>query len=288
MQPRAELGAFLRSRRDRIRPEDVGYASGAGARRVPGLRREELAHLAGVSVDYYVRLEQGRNHSASDAVLNAVADALRLDADERAHLFRLARPPRPGPGPSSGRPPPLPPLPAVRPGVQQLLDAIDSPALALGHRMDVLAWNRLACALITDFARLPPDHRNLARLHLTDPEIGARYPERDFIAREVVGHLRLAAGQHPDDSELSRLIAELTVESAEFRHHWALHTVKTKSYGRKRINHPVAGPLSLSFELTTFPQDPDLALLAYTAAPDSREAEALRLLASWGSSEAAR
>ncbi|WP_419996322.1 helix-turn-helix domain-containing protein [Streptomyces boninensis] len=280
MLPRAELGAFLRSRRDRIRPEDVGFASGAGLRRVPGLRREELAHLAGVSVDYYVRLEQGRNHSASDAVLNAVADALRLDADERAHLFRLARPPRPGGRPAPGhRTPP----PKVRPGVQQLLDAIDSPALALGHRMDVRAWNRLACALITDFARLPPARRNLARLHLLDAEIGARYPDRDFIAREVVGHLRSAAGQHPDDPQLDHLIDELRAHSAEFRHHWALHTIKTKSYGRKRINHPVAGPLTLAFELTAFPADPDLALLAYTAAPGSREAEALRLLASWGS-----
>ncbi len=269
-----ELGAFLRSRRARVRPEEAGFASGAGKRRVPGLRREELAHLAGVSVDYYVRLEQGRNHSASDAVLGAVAEALRLDADERAHLFRLARPGRPG----SRDGPPAPTAEPPRAGMRHLLDWISAPALALGRRMDVLAWNRPATRLITDFSRLAPRERNLSRLHLLDPVIGARYPDRDMVARETVGHLRIAAGAHPDDPLLAELVEELRRESVEFETHWQRHTVRTKAYGIKLIDHPEAGRLALSYELTRFPQDPEVSLLVYTAAPGSREEAALRLL----------
>ncbi|MFJ6571238.1 helix-turn-helix transcriptional regulator [Streptomyces sp. NPDC091292] len=274
-----ELGEFLRSRRARIRPADVGFASGAGPRRVPGLRREELAHLAGVSVDYYVRLEQGRNRGASDAVLNAVADALRLDQDERAHLIRLARPQEaPGEDPGAGAAG-VGGLAVTRPGVQHLLDWIAAPALVMGHRMDVLAWNRSVCALITDFAALPPRERNLCRLHLLDDEIGARYPDREMIAREAVGHLRIAAGRFPQDPELWRLVGELTAHSPEFRNHWERHTVRTKSYGVKRVDHPAAGPLSLTYEITRFPQDPELSLLVYTAPPGSREEKALLTMA---------
>jgi transcriptional regulator with XRE-family HTH domain len=269
-----ELGEFLRSRRARIRPEDVGFASGAGLRRVPGLRREELAHLAGVSVDYYVRLEQGRNLSASDAVLDAVAVALRLDREERDHLFRLARP-RTGPARTDGGDT----CDTPRPGVRQLLDWITAPALVLGRRMDVLAWNPAACALITDFAGLAPADRNLARLHLLHPEIGPRYPDVDVIAREVVGHLRVAAGRFPQDPELWRLVDELTAHCEEFRRHWESHTVGTKSYGVKRVDHPEAGPLTLSYEMTQFPQDPEQSLLVYTAAPGSPEEKALQAMA---------
>ncbi|MER5550982.1 helix-turn-helix transcriptional regulator [Streptomyces sp. NPDC002793] len=272
MRPQGELGDFLRSRRARIRPEDAGFASGAGVRRVPGLRREELSHLAGVSVDYYVRLEQGRNHSASDAVLGAIADALRLDGDERAHLFRLARPRAGDAGgrEESGEP--------VRAEVRRLLDWISAPALAIGRRMDVLAWNRPAGRLITDFGRLAPRERNLCRLHLVDTEIGSRYPDRDLIAQEVVGHLRIAAGIHPDDPLLWELVDELKQHCAEFVHHWSRHTVRTKSYGVKRVNHPDAGPLALTYEITHFPQDPELSLLVYTAAPGTAEEAALRMM----------
>ncbi|MEU0741135.1 helix-turn-helix transcriptional regulator [Streptomyces sp. NPDC006134] len=264
-----ELGNFLRSRRARIRPEDVGFASGSGSRRVPGLRREEVAQLAGVSVDYYVRLEQGRTRGVSDTVLDAVAGALHLDADERDHLIRLARPDRTAAATGDR-------AAAVRPGVRQLLDWIDAPALAIGHRLDVLAWNRPACALVTDFARLPRAARNLARLHLLDQEIGPRYPDRDIIAREVVGHLRIAAGRHPRDGELRRLVGELLDGSAEFRRHWEQHAVRVKSSGFKRVRHPQAGPLTLAYEITQFPHDPDVSLLVYTAAPGTPEAEALR------------
>ncbi|MGS2591714.1 helix-turn-helix transcriptional regulator [Streptomyces hebeiensis] len=268
MRTRGELGDFLRSRRARIRPEDAGFASGAGVRRVPGLRREELAHLAGVSVDYYVRLEQGRNRGVSDAVLGAVADALRLDQDERDHLFRLARP-ETSHGAAAGED-------AVRPEVWRLLDWISAPALVMGRRMDVLAWNGPVCALITDFGRLPARERNLVRLHLLDPEIGRRYPDVDTIAREAVGHLRIAAGTHPDDPELWELVEEVSARSEEFRRHWARHTVRTKAYGVKRVEHPEAGPLTLTYEVTRFPQDAELSLLVYTAERGSAEEVALR------------
>ncbi|MFE0798629.1 helix-turn-helix domain-containing protein [Streptomyces sp. NPDC058812] len=266
-----ELRDFLRSRRARIRPEDVGYASGSGLRRVPGLRREELAHLAGVSVDYYVRLEQGRNRSVSDAVLDAVADALRLDEDERTHLFRLARPRKPVTE--------TPHEATVRPGVRRLLDWIDAPALVIGRRMEVLAWNRPACGLITDFGRLPPAERNLCRLHLLNKEIGSRYPDLDMVAREAVGHLRIAAGRFPEDTELRLLVDELKEHSEEFRRYWALHTVRTKAHGLKRMDHPELGPLTLSYEITHFPQDPEQSLLVYTGTPGSAEEQALRTLA---------
>ncbi|WP_326813368.1 helix-turn-helix domain-containing protein [Streptomyces scopuliridis] len=176
MRKQGELGDFLRSRRARIRPEDVGFASGSGQRRVPGLRREELAHLAGVSVDYYKRLEQGRNHSVSDAVLGAVADALRLDQDERDHLFRLARPRKAVTGTPGGD--------GARPEIQRLLDWISAPALVMGRRMDVLAWNRPVCGLITDFGRLPPPERNLTRLHLLEPD------DRQTLSRSRHGRPR--------------------------------------------------------------------------------------------------
>lgn len=269
-----ELGAFLRSRRARIRPEDAGFASGSGLRRVPGLRREELAHLAGVSVDYYVRLEQGRNRGVSDTVLDAVADALRLDQDERAHLFRLARPQQTAPEPQRAVDDA-----AARTGIQRLLDWITAPALVMGHRMDVVAWNHAVCTLITDFTALPVAERNLCRLHLLNEEIGPRFPDREMIAREAVGHLRIAAGRFPQDPKLWQLVGELTTRSEEFRRHWERHTVRTKSYGLKRINHPEAGPLTLSYEITRFPQDPELSLLVYTAAPGSPEEEALRVMA---------
>ncbi|ONK13443.1 helix-turn-helix transcriptional regulator [Streptomyces sp. MP131-18] len=277
MDTRNELGAFLRSRRARIRPEDAGFASGAGRRRVPGLRREELAHLAGVSVDYYVRLEQGRNRGVSDAVLDAVAVALRLDPAERDHLHRLARPAPAAPG-GAGR---------VRPGVQQLLNAIGAPALAVGRRLDVLAWNSPACGLFTDFARLPVRERNIVRLHFLHPEFAARYPDREAVVRYAVGQLRLAAGRFPHDAELWQLVEEVSARHADFRRHWAEHTVHVKAHGIKRINHPVAGALTLSYEVTHFPQDEDLNLTVFTAAPGSPEERALRELAGVSSSSPA-
>ncbi|WP_031512855.1 helix-turn-helix transcriptional regulator [Streptomyces sp. NRRL F-5123] len=266
------LGEFLQSRRAAIQPEDVGLPP-YGRRRVPGLRREEVAQLAGVSVDYYIRLEQGRGKNVSDAVLDAVARVLRLDATEHAHLLALARPGR-GPAPAavhSG---------GVRPGVQLLLDRMaDCPAMVLGHRMDVLAWNALGDALHGFAAE--PLRRNMPRLVFLDPQAPELYPEWPAVAAETVSYLRLGAGRHPEDAALTALVGELSLKSEAFRRLWADHLVREKTYGVKRINHPVAGELRLSYETLALPGEPDQTLVAYTAPPGSPTADRLALLASW-------
>lgn len=274
MKRRTELGEFLRSRRARLRPEEVGLAPGGGIRRVPGLRREELAYLAGISVEYYVRLEQGRNPGVSDAVLDSVARVLGLDEDERSHLHRLAR--QPAGGPRQDRPQ------QARPGLRQLLYTIgDAPAFVFGRRMDILAWNQLACALITDFGALAPHERNLARLVLLDESVLRLYPDREFVVKDTVGHLRLDAGRHPDDPQLAALVGELSLKSEEFRRHWSMHTVKSKSHGYKRFEHPVVGALTLQYETLHLPDDSEQYLTVYTARPGTADAESLRILTSW-------
>ncbi|GHF35217.1 DNA-binding protein [Streptomyces mashuensis] len=283
---RAELGEFLRSRRARLRPEELGLPDYGGRRRVPGLRREELARLAGVSVDHYVRLEQGRTLHFSEAVLDAVARALRLDAVEREHLYRLARP---WPEADRGRDeqPSSPPLQQVRPGLRRLLDsAADVPAYIVGRNTDVLAWNRLAAALITDFGALPPCRRNLARLVFLDEGMRSLYADWRGKASDVAAYLRLAAGRHPDDPQTAALIEELTRESAEFREVWAEHQLKDKTHGRYLYRHPVVGELDLGYETLRLPDDPDQALIAHTVEEGSSSQTALRLLASWAQESA--
>ncbi|MGK8522572.1 helix-turn-helix transcriptional regulator [Nocardia asteroides] len=265
------MGEFLRSRRARLRPEDAGLSPLRGRRRVPGLRREELAQLAGVSVDYYIRLEQGRNPNVSDAVLHAVATALRLDEEESEHLFRLARPPKAATGAIN--------CSEVRSGAKLLLDWIAAPAMILGPRMDVLAWNAPATKLITDFGRLDRRERNLARLHMLHPEVSRRYPDQDFIARELVAHLRVARGRYPQDTELTRLIDELLIGSPIFAQQWNLHPVRTKSHGYKRFSHPELGNLTLGFEMSVLPGDSERTLIVYTAAQGTPEAAALQKIA---------
>jgi transcriptional regulator with XRE-family HTH domain len=267
------LGAFLRSRRARIRPEDVGLPQ-YGRRRVPGLRREEVAQLAGVSVDYYIRLEQGRGRHVSDAVLDAVARVLRLDATERAHLRHLARPGRRDTGPGVG------PSAAVRPGVRQMLEGLrDCPAFVLNHRMDVLAWNALADALHGFSA--PDASRSMIRRAVLDPAAATVYPDWSAVAAEAVAYLRLNAGRHPDDPELTALVAELASRSADFRRLWDDHLVREKTHGVKRMVHPVVGPMDFGYETLVLPGDADLAVVVYTAAPGSASEERLRMLASW-------
>ncbi|PHQ53355.1 hypothetical protein BLA24_01770 [Streptomyces cinnamoneus] len=196
MDFRTELAAFLRSRRARLRPEDVGVRPFSGRRRVPGLRREELAELAGVSVDYYIRLEQGRSQNVSDSVLDAVAGALRLDAAERAHLGHLTRALRDSPAQA------LAPQP-VRAGIQVLLGALDEvPAYVLGRRLDILASNRLARVLFGDFDALPAERRNVAWLHFLDPGARERYPDWEQTARDTVAALRMDLGRYPCDDRL--------------------------------------------------------------------------------------
>jgi transcriptional regulator with XRE-family HTH domain len=274
--PNLELRDFLRSRRARIRPDEAGLGSHAGRRRVPGLRREEVAQLAGVSVDYYVRLERGRTPNASAAVLDAVARALRLDPAERAHLFDLAKP-KPG---STGRRP-APPQ-RVRPGLLRVLDTLtDTPAMILGHRLDVLAANPLAKALYTDFDALPHRERNLARFIFLDPTAHDLLADWETAARGTVAALRLYAGRHPDDPRLNELVGELSVRDEDFRQWWADHDVLQYTHGIKLYRHPLVGELTLAYESLTLPDDPDQALYLYTAEADSPSEHALRLLAGW-------
>ncbi|MCX4448770.1 helix-turn-helix transcriptional regulator [Streptomyces sp. NBC_01789] len=267
-----ELGDFLRSRRARISPEDVGLNS-YGRRRVPGLRREEVAQLAGVSVDYYIRLEQGRGPSVSDAVLDAIARVLRLDATEQAYLRTVARP--------NGRKAPAPAVRRVRPGLRLLLDLFDrAPAFVLGRRMDVLAWNALGDAL-NGFSRMPAGERNMPRQAFLAPGARELYPDWPAVAAETVAYLRLDAGLHPDDKELAALVGELSVRSEDFRRLWADHQVKAKTYGVKRMAHPVVGALTLPYETLAVPGEPELSLVVYTPEPGSETAERVALLASW-------
>jgi transcriptional regulator with XRE-family HTH domain len=281
MDQRAELSEFLRSRRGRLQPQDVGLPQLGRHRRVPGLRREELAQLAGVSVAYYTRLEQGNGRNVSTEVLDAIARALKLSDAERDHLTHLAKP-KQKKHRRMGRPQQL------RPAVQHLMDAMDGvPAYVLGRRLDILGWNRMARALLGDFAALPPQERNMARLVFLDPNARDLYVDWEVKATDLVSVLRMYAGCSADDPQLPELIGELSVKSEEFRRLWAAHTVQDKGHGAKRLHHPLVGEMTLSFETLSLPDDHDQSLVTYHAEPGSRSADSLRLLAGWGVDEAA-
>jgi transcriptional regulator with XRE-family HTH domain len=270
MDRRSELTEFLRACRARRRPEDLGITPVAGRRRVPGLRREELAQAAALSVDYYVRLEQGRLRNPSESVVDAVATALDLDDAERRHLHNLARPRRAQPV-----------TPTVRPVLQAMLDATQLPAAIYDRRGVVLAWNALTAALVTDFGALPPRERNMARLVFLDPEVAARFVNWEDKARDIVAQLRMATGVDPDDAELAALIGELSVKSPDFVRIWAGHRVKEKCRGSHRYRHPIVGELTLYYESFRLPDAPDQTFVCQFAEPGSADEEALRLLASW-------
>jgi len=273
MADAAEMGEFLKARRAALDPAELGLPAGVTHRRVSGLRREELAQLAGISVDYYTRLEQGRARHVSDAVLDAVARALRLDQDEHNYLRNLATGPRRRARP--GRPQ------RVRPELRVLLDAMAVPAFVFGRNLDVLAWNPLGGAIAFDFAALAPEERNVARLFFLDPVARDLHPEWDEVCREVVANLRAEAGRRPDDPDLASLVGELSVRSERFRRLWARHTVREKAHGTKLIRNPIVGELDLRYETLRLPDDPDQALVTYTAEPGSASENALLLLASW-------
>ncbi|MGV9264193.1 helix-turn-helix domain-containing protein [Kitasatospora sp. NPDC003701] len=276
MDQRTELSEFLRSRRARLQPADVGLPDHGTRRRVPGLRREELAQLAGVSTAYYVRLEQGHGESVSAAVLDSIARALRLTPAEREHLQRITKPARRRTGRAAARPQ------QVRPELQQLLDAMEGvPAYVLGRRLDIIAWNRLGNALLGDFSAMAPEHRNMAWHAFLDPAARELYDDWEGKATDVVGILRLDAGRDPDDPRLASLIGELSLKSADFRRLWAAHDIREKGHGTKGLHHPVVGRLSLRFETLRPAGDPDLVLVTYHADPGTPSAESLRLLASW-------
>lgn len=276
------IGEFLRARRARISPEAAGIPGGAGLRRVPGLRREEVAQLAGVSVDYYVRLERGRSPHVSDSVLHAVAAVLALDDVEREHLANLARARARGASAAApGRPRPARP-PRLPLHLRRLVDAMPGvPAVVLGRGMDVLGWNEVASAVF-DLGRTAAVGGNAARYLFLVPESRALYRNWDAVADEVVAQLRLDVGRHPADPALASLVGELSAADSEFRRRWTSHDVRRKSRGVTVVAHPLVGELVLDYQALSPPTDPDLVLTAYTCVPGSPTDERLRLLTSGG------
>jgi transcriptional regulator with XRE-family HTH domain len=273
-----ELGDFLRARRSRLTPQDAGLPAYGERRRVAGLRREELAQLAGVSVGYYTRLEQGLSRNASDSVLAALARALGLDDDETAHLWALARPTRP-----AARPRPKPQR--VRPNVLTMLSALgDVPAMLVGYRTDVLAWNPMGHAL--SFGHLPYDapaqagsRPNLCRLTFCDPHTRELYADWKATAQDLVAYLRLASGQHQGDPKLASLIGDLSVASTEFARLWARHAVRQCHGGVRRFRHPLVGDLVLNEEVMELARDKGQSLVIFSAENSTPSQDGLRLLA---------
>ena len=276
MDAKSEIREFLTSRRANLTPDEVGLTS-YGPRRVPGLRREEVAVLAGVSVPYYTRLERGNLSGVSESVLEALARALQLDDAERAHLFDLARAAQPT-TPARRHPR----KERIRPSVQRMLDAITgAPAAVLNSRLDMLATNALARGLYSEMYVDPVRPVNHARFVFLSPRAPDFYVDWERAATDTVAILRTAAGRDPHDRDLSDLVGELSTRSDEFRTRWAAHNVRIHRTGTKMFHHPVVGDLSLTYEMMDLSADSGLALLAYTAEACSKSAEALDLLASW-------
>lgn len=280
VEPKQEIREFLTSRRARITPEQAGLPT-YGTRRVAGLRREEVAVLAGVSAPYYTRLERGDMSGASQSVLEALARALGLDDAERAHLFDLARAVQPTGAPPRRRPA----KPRIRPAVQQILDAITGAAALVGNdRLDILATNALGRALFSELLAGSARPANFARFVFLDPRAADFYVDWERAARDTVAILRSAAGRDPHDRALSDLVGELSTRSERFRTLWATHDVRIHRTAVKHLHHPVVGDLTLNFESLELAADPGLTLSTYTVEPGSRSEEALRLLGSWASS----
>lgn len=276
-----EVRDFLSSRRARISPEQAGLPSYGGNRRVKGLRREEVALLAGVSIDYYIRMERGNLSGASESVLDSLASALQLDDAERDHLFALAR--ESGPPAKRRR---AKTTATVRPVLQQVLDAVtDAPAWIRNGRHDILAMNQVARALYAPVLADPRRPANTARFVYLDPVAEDFFVDYDQIARDAAAMLRLEAGQNPHDEDLVALVGELSTRSELFRQHWASQDVRFHRSGRKRIRHPAVGQLDLDFEAMELPSEPGLKLNIYTAAAGTPTADGLKLLASWAASQ---
>ncbi|SDD79621.1 helix-turn-helix domain-containing protein [Glycomyces harbinensis] len=276
---RAELSEFLRTRRARLQPADVGLPEFGRRRRVPGLRREELAQLAGVSVAYYTRLEQGNGRNVSNEVLDAIATALRLSEAEHSHLFHLARAKR-------GQRRPVVRRQQVRPALAELLASLEGvPAYVWGRRTEVLAWNRTAAAVFGRWMDRPAADRSWAKIVFLDPGAHEFYMDWEHKASDVVGQLRFDAGQHASDPLLTELIGELSVKSGDFRRLWAAHDVKRKSHGDLRIRHELVGELPLRYETFTLPDDAEQSLSTYHVEPGPAR-ESLRLLTSWNADTA--
>ncbi|GAA4055981.1 helix-turn-helix transcriptional regulator [Actinomadura miaoliensis] len=277
MDNRSEVREFLASRRAKITPQRAGLPAYGGNRRVPGLRREEVAMLAGVSAEYYARLERGNLSGVSESVLEALARALQLDEAEHAHLFDLARAanatPRTRRSPARQR---------IRPGIQRLLDSMtDTAAYVRNGRLDILAANRLGRALYSPVFDDPVRPVNLARFRFLNPRARDFYPDWGESAHTTVALLRTEAGRDPYDRALTDLIGELVTRSEEFRTLWAAHNVRLHHTGVKNFRHPAVGDISLPFEAMPLPADHGLTLTAFSADPGTPARDALNLLASW-------
>ena len=279
---RVEVREFLTSRRAKITPERAGLPV-AGQRRVPGLRRSEVAALAGMSVEYYAKLERGSLAGVSAGVLDALARALQLDDAERTHLLRLAHE-------ADGsnailRPRRRPKQWTVRPSLQWSLDAITTPAILGNNRMDLLAANHLGRAMYSDLYTDPTSPPNFARHTFLDSAAHRFYPDWALAADMCVANLRTAAGKDPHDKGLHDLVGELSTRSDDFRRRWGVHNVRTHGAGVKHFHHHIVGDLTLAYESLDLRAEPDLTLTIYTAEPDSPTAHALALLASWAPTE---
>jgi transcriptional regulator with XRE-family HTH domain len=283
---RNEIRDFLTSRRARITPERAGLPAYGGNRRVAGLRREEVALLAGMSVDYYTRLERGNARGVSDSMLTALARALQLDEAEREHLFHLVH--------ATARPgaPARPRRPArqqIRPSVQHLLDAMTMvPAYVRNGRLDILAANHLGYTVFSPMFGQPDRPANIARFIFLDPAATGFYVDWERRASDTVALLRAEAGRDPYDRALTDLIGELSTRSEQFRTWWAAHNVRLHRAGVKHLRHPVVGELTLAYESMGLTADTGLRLNAYTAEPGSPSRDALNLLASWTAAPAVR
>jgi transcriptional regulator with XRE-family HTH domain len=285
MDNRAEVRQFLSTRRGRITPEQAGLEPYGGRRRVPGLRREEVARLAGVSVDYYTRLERGNLTGVSDSVLDAIAGALELDRAEHDHLYDLARAAntsgRKRAASAAGSAPS-----GVRPELQYLLDTITgAPAFIGNNRMDIVAANTLGYALYSDMYRSTARPANHSRFIFLDPRSQDFYPDWDRAANVNVAILRREAGRSPHDKGIAELVGELSMRSDEFRTRWAAHNVRRHYAGTKFFKHPVVGVLELNYQVLGLEEDPGHTLTVYPATPGSPSDQALKLLASWAVTE---
>ncbi len=276
MDNRNEIREFLASRRAKLTPEQAGLPDFGGVRRVPGLRREEVSLLAGMSVEYYTRVERGSLAGVSDSVLEAIARALKLNEAEREHLFNLAR----GAGPATRRR--RQPAQSIHPSVQRILDGMTGiPAFVQSGRLDILAINELGRALYSAAFEDPARPVNFARFAFLNPRSEELYPDWNLAADTSVAMLHTEAGRNPFDKGLTDLIGELSTRSEEFRKRWAQHNVRLHLHGTKTFRHPVVGDLEVHFDALELPAAPGLTMIAYTAEPGSPSEDGLRLLASW-------
>jgi transcriptional regulator with XRE-family HTH domain len=282
MDHRDEVRDFLTSRRERLTPSQAGIPCYGGRRRVKGLRREEVAMLAGMSTDYYTRLERGNLSGASAAVLEALARALHLDEAERVHLFDLADTANAS-GTTAGRRRRTSGRATVREGVQRILDSINAPAYVMNGAGDIVAANRLGRALFADVYGEGAAGFNLARYLFLDPRSRDFFVEWETVARDCVAAMRVEAGRNPYDRGLTDLVGELSTRSPEFRTWWAAHNVKFHNTATKTVRHPVVGDIVVTGEALDLPADPGLRIITYTVEPGSPAQEALAFLASWSS-----